>query len=287
MALKGQLELENLSGDPVGGIPASGQMYFNTTTNKVRVYNGTQWEDASSGGGGGSGIPASGLELHLDAANSSSYSGSGTTWYDLSGNNRHWNVSASSFVSTGIKHFDFSGQYRATHTGAGSGGGLVDVPSYTNRTIIVFSTIKNLTTDYQTLVRGLNGHHQVICWDNGYNLGIATANWYDSGYDITSIPNYNTKFNGQFYRLSTASSPYWAVSINGNTSNQATITNSGAGSGNGFCVIGQYHNNTASTSNTSNAQSWGKIHAFLYYSRQISFTEQASIYNYYKTAMGI
>ena len=281
MALKGQLGLENLTSDPASSV-TTGQMYFNTTSNVIRVYNGTQWEDASSGGSSGS-IPTSGLEIHLDAADSNSYSGSGSTWYDLSGNNRDWNVNQSSFVSSGIKHFDFTGQYRATY----GGGLLVDVPSYTNRTIIVFSTIKSLSNDYQTLVRGKNSHHQVIVWDNGFNLGIATANWYDSGYDITSIPNYTTKFNGQFYRLSTASSPYWAMSLNGNTSNQATLTNSGAASGNGFCVIGQYHNNTVSTSNTSNAQSWGKIHAFLYYSRHITFAEQATIYNYYKTALGI
>jgi len=283
MALKGQLELENLTSDPASSV-TTGQMYFNTTTNKVRVYNGTQWEDASSGGGGGgSGIPTSGLELHLDAADSNSYSGSGSTWSDISGNNRHFNVSASAFVSTGIKHFDFTGQYRATY----GPGYLVDIPSYTNRTIIAFSTIKSLSNNYQTLVRGKNAHHQVICWDNGFNLGTATNNWYDSGYDITSIPNYTTKFNGQFYRISTASSPYWAFSLNGNTSNQATLTNSAAGSDQGFCVIGQYHNNTVSTSNTSNAQSWGKIHAFLYYSRHISFAEQTTIYNYYKTALGI
>lgn len=36
----------------------------------------------------GAEIVDSGLVLHLDAANSKSYSGSGTTWYDLSGNNR-------------------------------------------------------------------------------------------------------------------------------------------------------------------------------------------------------
>jgi len=31
----------------------------------------------------------SGLMIHLDAGNSSSYAGSGTTWYDISGNNRN------------------------------------------------------------------------------------------------------------------------------------------------------------------------------------------------------
>ncbi len=33
--------------------------------------------------------PTSGLTLYLDAGNSSSYPGSGTAWYDLSGNNNH------------------------------------------------------------------------------------------------------------------------------------------------------------------------------------------------------
>ncbi|GIS08892.1 MAG: hypothetical protein CM15mP113_0220 [Pseudomonadota bacterium] len=34
---------------------------------------------------GGGGIVTNNLVLHLDAGNSSSYSGSGTTWADLSG----------------------------------------------------------------------------------------------------------------------------------------------------------------------------------------------------------
>ena len=36
-------------------------------------------------------INTNGLVLHLDANNSSSYSGSGNTWNDISGNNYHVN----------------------------------------------------------------------------------------------------------------------------------------------------------------------------------------------------
>lgn len=39
--------------------------------------------------GHGSSIVRDGLVLHLDAANSKSYPGSGSTWYDLSGNGNH------------------------------------------------------------------------------------------------------------------------------------------------------------------------------------------------------
>jgi len=37
---------------------------------------------------GGPSIPQSGMQLNLDASNSKSYPGSGTTWYDVSGNDR-------------------------------------------------------------------------------------------------------------------------------------------------------------------------------------------------------
>ena len=43
----------------------------------------------SSGGGGGSGIVTQNLVLNLDAGDSSSYSGSGTAWNDISGQGNH------------------------------------------------------------------------------------------------------------------------------------------------------------------------------------------------------
>jgi len=46
-------------------------------------------------------IVTDGLVLALDAANSKSYSGTGTTWFDLSGNNNHGNlVNNTEFTST-------------------------------------------------------------------------------------------------------------------------------------------------------------------------------------------
>jgi hypothetical protein len=52
--------------------------------------------------GHGSSIVRNGLVLHLDAANPKSYSGSGTTWNDLSGNGRNFSwVSSPSFSIDG------------------------------------------------------------------------------------------------------------------------------------------------------------------------------------------
>lgn len=56
-------------------------------------------------------IVTSGLLVYLDAANSSSYSGSGSAWYDLSGNNYHMSLKNSpTFVTSGDnKYFDLDG----------------------------------------------------------------------------------------------------------------------------------------------------------------------------------
>lgn len=52
----------------------------------------------------------SGLVLHLDSANPRSYPGSGTTWFDLSGNNNNGTLTGSPTFNTGAdKGFVFNG----------------------------------------------------------------------------------------------------------------------------------------------------------------------------------
>ena len=51
---------------------------------------------------GGPDIVTDGLVSHLDAANTKSYPGSGSTWYDLSGNNRNFQFSAVRLLLTNI-----------------------------------------------------------------------------------------------------------------------------------------------------------------------------------------
>ena len=50
-------------------------------------------------GSSGPDIITDSLLFHVDAANSKSYPGSGTTWYDLSGNRRHLTLTNASFTS--------------------------------------------------------------------------------------------------------------------------------------------------------------------------------------------
>lgn len=54
-------------------------------------------------------IVRNGLVLHLDAANPKSYSGSGTTWNDLSGNGNHGSLINGTAFDTSTKSFVFDG----------------------------------------------------------------------------------------------------------------------------------------------------------------------------------
>ena len=64
----------------------------------------------SSGGGGGGGLINTNLVLHLDAGDSSSYSGSGTTWTDLTGNGNDGTlINGVSYSSSNGGYLNFDG----------------------------------------------------------------------------------------------------------------------------------------------------------------------------------
>jgi len=54
-------------------------------------------------------IATAGIAAYIDANNSSSYSGSGTSWNDISGNGNNFTMSNITFNSTGIKYMEFNG----------------------------------------------------------------------------------------------------------------------------------------------------------------------------------
>jgi len=76
----------------------------------------SNWKQSGSGTGTASLITTD-LVLHLDASNNSSYSGSGTTWYDLSGNSNNLTLSnGPTFTSDdgGAIVFDGTNDYAAS-----------------------------------------------------------------------------------------------------------------------------------------------------------------------------
>jgi len=114
MALKGNFVAQTYANEAaantaLGGSRATGSVYYDSGATKLKVWTGSAWT-AFGGGGFPTDIPSTGnLICHLDASNSSSYGGSGTTWTDLQGN-YDFTVNASSFVSASSPdpaHFNF------------------------------------------------------------------------------------------------------------------------------------------------------------------------------------
>ena len=95
-------------------------------------------------------VTTSGLVFNLDANDSSSYSGSGNTWNDISGNNNHFNINNATYNNAG--YFVFDGNDGMTGPPSNSFG-----LSQTDHTIEI--VLMNTTTTNQSIInfRG-NGH---------------------------------------------------------------------------------------------------------------------------------
>lgn len=218
-------------------------------------------------------VVTSGLTVYLDAANPLSYPGTGTTWTDLSGNNYNFTVQAAAFVSGATPHFNFEGSF-------GWASRASDVPAFTNTTVMAFSTIKNSTADWRTLLRGSRADHQVIIAAGSNTLGMYdndAAGFLSSGFDITSLPSPYTQFNCLTWRFSQNSSPYYRFSFNDGATNY-DITDSRAGMYDGFIALGAWQ---------GGGQFFGKIAVFLYYNRQLTAAEITQNYNFFKSRYGI
>ena len=140
------------------------------------------------------GVIPNGLVVYLDANNSSSYSGTGTTVNDLSGNGYTHTLSNSNLYTTlsGIKCFNCSS------TGQVITSNSVDIQIPTAFTYISWVRVRSTTTGFRTLLRGYqangsrpNGGHAIIVntgtnilgmWDNATLTGFNS-----SGYNLSLI----------------------------------------------------------------------------------------------------
>ena len=234
-------------------------------------------------------IVTDGLVLALDAGNTKSYPGSGTTWTDLSGNGYNFNVNASAFSTTGgIPHMNFEGSFGAAKRVVS--GSLTDVPNFSNGTIMCFSTLLNSTGNWRTLVRASStgADHQIIVQAGANDLGLYDNNgagFIDSTFDVTSLPNPYTQFNCLTWKLS-QSSPYYQFQYNNNPTTYS-ITNASSTFTQGFSVIGAYHNELSGTGSGDSSQYWGKIAVFLYYNRHLTAAEISQNFNATRGRYGI
>jgi hypothetical protein len=126
--------------------------------------------------------------IYIDANNSSSYSGSGTTINDLSGYNRTQTLSnaAAYTMLNGVKCFDCSGTYIIQTAVSG-----VTLPT-TGFTYIAWARMISSSASWRTLFRTGPADHPLLIQLGSNTLGMYdnTINaFYSAGYDVSSFAN--------------------------------------------------------------------------------------------------
>ena len=190
----------------------------------------------------------SNLLVYLDANIGESYPGSGTVWYDLSGNSNNFNIVATAYnKSQGTAFMDFNGSY-----GCAKNSSDISLSDSSGVTYVVWTRILNSTANWRTLTRSYTADHHVIIQSGSNTLGMYdndATGFNSAGYDVTSLPNYLTsKWICLYFRWQ-SSSPYYEMSYNDTPGTiRGSITSSNARYNRGFGSIGAYHNGTTTPS---------------------------------------
>lgn len=229
-------------------------------------------------------IVSTNLVLYLDAGNTSSYPGSGTVWYDISGNNNNFNIVASAYNSSGPKYMDFNGSY-----GVAKNSTDISLSDSNGVTYFVITRIKNSSLDWRTLTRSYVNDHHVIIEAGGWNIGMYDndgAAFLGTGYSQQSLPGYGTTSWVALYWRWQATSPHYQMSYNDTPGTiRGSLTNSSARYNRGFGSIGGYNN--GNTDPSSAGQFWGDIGVFMTYNKMLSDAELLQNFNFYKTRFSL
>lgn len=232
----------------------------------------------------GPSIVTSDLVLCLDAGNPRSYPGTGTVWYDTSGNSNNFNIVAAAYNSSGSKYMDFNGIY-----GLAKNTTDISLSDATGVTYCAVTRIKNSTAEWRTLTRSYVNDHQVIIQAGGWQIGTYdndSAGFLDSGFSQQSLPNYGTSNWVMMYWRWQASSPYYQLSYNDTPGTiRGSITSANAKYNRGFGSIGGYHNGTQPPADGS--QYWGDIAYFSTYQKYLSDAELSQNFNALRGRYGI
>ena len=228
-----------------------------------------------------SSIVRNGLILNLDPSVTASYPGTGTIWYDLSGNNNNFNIVAGAYNSSGPKYMDFNGSF-------GMAKNTADISLSGNVTYCLWTRVKALG-DWRTLTRSYTADHQVIIEFNSNRVGMYDNDsnaFIDSGALQNNIPGNGTSTWAFLHFRFSTSSPFYQLSWNDTPSTiRGSITNAASQYNRGFGAIGGYHGESQTPSVGS--QFWGDIGLFLTYNRVLTTDEMTQNYNYFKSRFGL
>jgi hypothetical protein len=204
-------------------------------------------------------IVSSGLVIQLDAYESSSYPGTGTTVFDITGGYDHTLIGATYTVLNGIKCFDCTtGNNRVDYNLTGP---LLPNSGYT---YITWARLIPSNAGFRTVLY-TKGPPKItpITIPNGTNtLGYWATGFVSSGYDVSSSAGVWV----QFAVVGTNTSQTFYI----NGSQVGSTINEGAG---GTTHWGWGNNDLA-------GQPWGHVANMYFYNRQLNLTEITQQYNY-------
>jgi hypothetical protein len=204
-------------------------------------------------------IVTSGLVIQLDAYESSSYPGTGTTVFDITGGYDHTLIGATYTVLNGIKCFDCTtGNNRVNYNLTG--------PTLPNSgyTYITWARLIPSTAVFRTLLY-TNGPTKItpITIPNASNsLGYWATGFVSSGYNVASSAGVWVQF--AVVGTNTSQTFYINGSEVGDTINQGAGGTTHWGWGNNDIV----------------AQPWGHVANMYFYNRQLNLAEITQQYNY-------
>jgi hypothetical protein len=204
-------------------------------------------------------IVTSGLVIQLDAYESSSYPGTGTTVFDITGGYNHTLIGATYTVLNGIKCFDCTtGNNRVNYNLTGP---LLPNSGYT---YITWARLIPSNVVFRTLLytNGATKITPITIPNTSNTLGYWATGFVSSGHDVSSSAGVWV----QFAVVGTNTSQTFYI----DGSQVGSTINEGAG---GTTHWGWGNNDTA-------AQPWGHVANMYFYNRQLSLTEITQQYNY-------
>ena len=216
-------------------------------------------------------VVTNGLQLCLDAKNTRSYSGTGTSWYDLSGNGR-------TFTWTSSPSWDSSGFFNTTgKVATGPASNAIGINNATGYTIFtVFQTI-SATNNGLFKVFGSPEGRAIFChpsWTVGtiyFDQGGCCAG---SQRLTTSLPAYGT----------------WTfMALTSSVTSRKIYINGGLAASTSTLAADINVTSTAMQINTSDeGYNWdGKLAYFSIYNREISVTEYLQNYSALRDRFGL
>ncbi len=220
-------------------------------------------------------IVTDGLVLNLDAGDSASYPGSGTTWYDLSGNGNNGTINGATYSSNESGYLDFDGVDDYVNCGT------TNLSSGTSLTVEVWvkpGTTQNAYSDILDYDHGGTGNKGFVIQQNNTSTNqYYFAYWNGTTYDTTSNVTIGTSsFNHLVFTKS-------GTSVVGYLNSQNTLNYTGSSTI--YCSgrtlhIGRFVSGSGREFN-------GNISSVKIYNRELTPSEITQNYNALKGRYGL